>query len=116
MNQADAKEQLMYLRGLTIRLGSIHEAQRVQFTNWPKLVPGVSTKKEDVEARVDYDNHVVYIHTKAKKKPFRPTKEARRWVWKVAFWTNSILWPDTRVVFKVDGKIIEPLEPEDVKR
>lgn len=116
MSQMDPRDQLMQLRAMTVRTGMIHEAQRLQFTNWPKLVPGVSLKASDTKVKVDYERKIVTINCKAKGPGvFRATKSARRWVHKVAFWTTSILWPDTKVVFKVDGNVVEPLEdsPEE---
>lgn len=105
-------DQLMHLRAMTIRLGSIHEAQRLQFTNWPKLVPGISTRPKDTTANVDCENHVVYIKTRSKNKKFKHTDEVRLWVWQIARWTTSILWPDTKVVFRVNGEVVDPKEPE----
>lgn len=106
MNKISIQDQLMQLRAMTIRTGGIHEAQRLQITNWPKLVPGISLKSEDTVVHVDIENHVVHIMTKSKGKTFRATATAKEWVKKIQFWTASILWPDTKVVFKVNGKQI----------
>lgn len=106
MNKISVQEQLMQLRAMTIRTGAIHEAQRLQITNWPKLVPGVSLKPDDTVVQVDIENHVVHIMAKSKGKTFRTTSAVKEWVKNIQFWTAAILWPDTRVVFKVNGKQI----------
>lgn len=102
-------EQLQHLKAMTVRLGSIHEAQSLQLRNWPLLVPGVAK----AEVKVDLDTHTVKMTCESKGK-FRATKLARRWVRNIEAWSRAILWDDTSLLFEVDGRRIEPMEDEDV--
>lgn len=100
------KEQLDYLRGMTIRLGVVHEAQVVQVKNWPLLIAGV----KKAESCIDADKHqVTYKLLDVDAKQFKTGKRstAVKGMSHVALWVQSILWPDTQVVFKYKNQEIE---------
>lgn len=107
MNRLSTADQLMQLRGMTIRTGAVHEAQKLQLVNWPRLVPGVSTKAGGVIAKIDPELRVVVFECKSAKKTFKATKQVKLWIKMVDTWTKNILWPDTKTVFKVNGKVID---------
>lgn len=93
------QEQLNLLKGMTIRTGSIHEAQALQLRNWPLLIPNV----EHSEARVDAENRTVLFLCKTPKGT-RLTKKAAKTCENICEWVRNILWDDTKVVIKIDGK------------
>ena len=94
------KEQLAYLKGMTLRLGSIHEAQALQLKLWPRLVPGI----ESSEAHVDTEKQSVRFVCGGKK--FKKTKKVAEILVNIDRWVKMLLWDSTFVVFEVNGKEI----------
>ena len=92
------KEQLAYLKGMTLRLGSIHEAQALQLKLWPRLIPGI----DESEARVDVEKQSVRFVCTGKK--FRKTKKVSEFLVNIDRWVKKLLWDSTFVVFEVNGK------------
>lgn len=91
------KEQLDYLRGMTIRLGVLHEAQVLQIKNWPLLIPGVKKAKSYInieEKTVTYD----CVFEKTVKKVNKNSK-VYKMMEMVTLWVQTILWPETVVIF-----------------
>lgn len=100
--QLSTEQQLAYLRSMTIRVGAIHEAQALQLRNWPLLIPGIVK----AEARVDVEKKTVIFHCKSKSGKAPVTKAMKEVCNKIVMSVQRlILWPDTKVVFKIDGKV-----------
>lgn len=100
MNEASILEQLQHLKGLTIRVGSIHEAQALQLRNWLLLIPGV----QKGAAHVDTERKMVTFECKAKN--FRKIPTVEDFCKNIQVWTRTILWDDTVVVVTVNKDII----------
>lgn len=106
MSQRDQRvlEELRQLQALTVRTGIIHEAQALQLRNWPLLIPGVKS----AEAIVDAERKMVTYSCKTEtEKTFRRTKVAAMYIEQIGNWTRNIVWPDSTVVVKVNGKVID---------
>jgi len=100
MTQVPVKDQLQYLKGMTIRTGSIHEAQALQLRNWPLLIPNVVS----AEAQVDVEGQsVTFICT---SKGTRPTKKQKLTCDNICEWVRTLLWNETKVIIIVNKKTI----------
>ena len=95
-------EQLDYLRGMTIRTGSIHEAQALQLRNWGKLIPGA---KESV-CKIDVERKMVTYTLSPKGKAIAKSQVTLKWCAAVNQWTKRILWPETPVVIESGKKVL----------
>jgi len=93
-------EQLQYLKGMTVRLGCIHEAQALQLRNYPLLIPNVGKAIVKVNAET---KHVIYDCT-GKTKNFRKTKKVDEMFQNIYKWTTFIVWDDVEVLIKVNNK------------
>ena len=100
MSAASFKEQLALLKTATVRTGAIHEAQALQLKMWPLLVPGVKS----ASAKVDTERKIVTFECKSSGN--RITKKVRHTILNLTLWTRTLLWDDTVVVFKMNGKVI----------
>lgn len=89
-------QQLMYLKGLTVRTGSIHEAQALQLRNWGLLIPGVKTST----AKIDCDHQMVTFILTSKSKNFRTTEMVKSLCSNINVWTKKILWDNTTVIIE----------------
>lgn len=94
------EEQLMLLKAMTVRTGSIHEAQALQLKMWPMMIKGVYL----VEARIDTEHQEVTMLCDADG--FKMDKLNKRLVKEICSWTRKILWDKTKVVIKINGKAI----------
>jgi hypothetical protein len=94
------EEQLQLLKAVTIRTGAIHDAQALQLKMWPTLIPGVTSS----EARVDVENKKVLFVCKSNA--LRPTKKTALLYKNIAKWVQNILWNETQVVIKINGKAV----------
>jgi len=95
-------EQLDYLRGMTIRTGSIHEAQALQLRNWGKLIPGT---KEAV-CKIDVERKIVTYTLSPKGKAIAKSQVTLKWCSAINQWTKRILWPETTVVMESGKKVL----------
>jgi len=95
-------KQLMYLKGMTVRTGSIHEAQALQIRNWPLAIPGVKA----AEAHVDTDAKIVRYLLKPKGVNFRCTKKVLEVCVALDKAIKSILWDETTVIVEVNKKVL----------
>lgn len=102
MSKIPLKEQLKYLKGITERLGVLHEAQILQLRNYPLLIPNVLT----AETTVDQSNKMVKFKCTSKKAPFRKTKKVDLAIKNIDSWIRWIIWDETVVEIVVDGKDI----------
>lgn len=96
-------DQLMQLRAMTIRTGAIHDAQVLQFKNYPLLVEGVkaATAYPDLERKM-----IEYKVTKCDK-GFPKSKEVfDRDMGFLKKNVQALLWPDTVVVFKLGRRVL----------
>jgi hypothetical protein len=98
----DRLEQLMFLRGLTMRTGAIHEAQALQLRNYPILIKGIvaSTVKINVE------NKTIEYIIKKTTKDFVKGKKFDFEAANVKKCVQTLLWPDAVVTMKRSGKVI----------
>jgi len=97
------KEQLMQLKAMTVRLGSIHEAQALQLKMWPLLLPNISKSV----AKIDVETKTVIMNCVTQKdKKFRKTKKVENLCKHIETWTRAILWNETAVSIVVDGETI----------
>lgn len=90
-------EQLLALKGMTLAMGCLHEAQVLQLKSYPILLPNV--KKWDVE--VDPDKHLVTYNLKGKANKLQLM--IMRDI--VGYIRRYLLWDDSKVVFKLNGKV-----------
>lgn len=103
MSELTTEQQLAYLRSMTIRLGSIHEAQALQLRNWPLLIPGIVK----AEARVDVENKTVMFNCKSKSGKLPITGKVKIVCRHITESVQKILlWPETQVVFRIDKKVL----------
>jgi hypothetical protein len=98
--EIDFKDQLMMLRAMTIRTGSIHEAQALQLKMWPLLIPNVVK----AEAKVDAERKIVSFICESTSN--RATKKVTNTCKHIAEWTKQLLWAETTVTIKINDKLI----------
>ena len=99
-SQASTKQQLLWLKSMTVRTGAIHEAQALQLKMYPMMLPGA--KKG--EARVGIDDKVVhYIVT---CRPFKQDAVFKKTCAAIEKWTRWLLWDEARIMIKVNGKVV----------
>lgn len=98
--EVSIKEQLMLLKGATIRTGAIHEAQVLQLKMWPLLFPNVTT----AEVSIDPEKKIVFF--KCDSKGLRASKKMRLIAENIDSWVKQLLWPETTVVIKINDKQI----------
>jgi len=99
--EVSLRDQLDLLRGMTIRTGSIHEAQALQLKMWPLLIPGVKSS----EATVDTERKIVTFSCTGPKRRLA-TKKLDLTIKNINDWTKQLLWPDTTVIVKINSKVI----------
>jgi hypothetical protein len=100
MNKASLPEQLALLKTMTVTTGAIHEAQALQLKMWPRLIQKVTKS----EARVDVEKRTVtYI---CESTGLRPTKSVKLTCTNICQWTRNLLWDETKVVIKINGKTV----------
>jgi len=97
-----AKDQLFYLKGMTERLGVVHEAQLVQIRNYPLLIPNI--KKAETELGIDTKTIVYKCNSQEGK--FKKTKTVKTAIANIEKWIKSIVWDETVLIIQVDGKEI----------
>lgn len=100
MTAASFKEQLALLKAATVRTGAIHEAQALQLRMWPLLIPDTKS----ATAKVDTERKIVTYECKTTKAKL--TVKAKTIMKNITIWTRSILWDDTTIVFKLNGKVV----------
>lgn len=84
-------DQLMMLKGMTVRLGVIHEAQRLQLCNY---LWALSDVKDKYSVEIDVLSHKVVYKCKKKPKISENDKEVFS---NIVKWVRTILWDDTAV-------------------
>lgn len=87
------KEQLAYLKGLTVTTGGLHEAQILQLRNYPLVLPNVSS----AQTKIDTEGKLIQYDLKVERK-FKKTKKFNDMCKAVTVWIRSIVWDDTAVV------------------
>jgi hypothetical protein len=93
-------DQLEYLKGMTIRLDSIHEAQKTQLMWYGLLINGT----KNVTLKIDTEKKIVYYECEADK--FRNSKFNKGLYPKIDSWAKLLLWPTTVIVISVNGKVV----------
>ncbi len=88
------KQQLAYLKGITVTTGGIHDAQALQLKNYPLVIDGVKSAK----TKVDSDHKLVHYElTFDKGASFTPA--AKQVCEAIVLWVRTIIWDETAVVF-----------------
>lgn len=88
------KEQLAYLKGITVMTGGIHDAQALQLKNYPLVIDGVKKAK----TKVDPERKVVHYELKFESgASFGPN--AKQVCDAIVLWVRTIIWDETAVVF-----------------
>jgi hypothetical protein len=100
MASATFLEQLALLKTMTLRTGSIHEAQALQLKMWPLLIPDVTK----AEATVDSERKLVTFKCEATSS--RATKKKRETMDNIILWTRKILWDESAVIFVINDKTV----------
>jgi hypothetical protein len=97
LTETELLQQLQQLKGLTVRTGSLHEAQILQLQLWPQVAFPHAISHT---AEVDTESKVVtfIIHSSLKKEPRGARHE--RSVDMLTKWVRTILWDDTTVFFR----------------
>lgn len=96
------KEQLQYLKGLTVRTSVIHEAQALQVRNYPLFIPGVKPK---ATTKIDTENQIVYYECEPRGKRFNKRVTFNQRCEMITKWVRSVLWDRTTVVVSVSGEV-----------
>jgi len=96
----DVREQLQLLKAMTVRTGSIHEAQVLQLKSWPMLIQNVTKAK----AKVDVKTKLVVFDCESTGT--RATKLQKKLFESICEWTRSILWNETTVRIIINGKVV----------
>lgn len=94
MDSQKIREQLLYLKGVTVRIGAIHEAQALQLRRWPLLIPSVKSS----EANVDIETKTVVYNCKTKKGDVFTKEQLQTSLVAICKWTQTLLWNETRVL------------------
>ena len=102
MNKLSVKEQLMHLKQMTLRLGTIHEAQIVQLRNYPLLIPNIKSAELEIDAK----SHIIKYKCESETKKFRKTKKVKDMCSNIQIWIETIVWGDSIIETTVDGKVI----------
>jgi hypothetical protein len=95
------KEQLAYLKGITVMTGGIHDAQALQLKNYPIVIDGVKSAK----TTVDSERKIVNYDLKLKKGASFGDAE-RKVADAIVLWVRTIIWDETSVIFKVGKEVV----------
>lgn len=102
MEAMSTREQLRHLKGMTMRLGQIHEAQVLQLRNYPLLLPNIKR----ASTKIDHETRSIIYDCESKTGKHRKSKKFTAMVENIIIWTRSIVWDDTAVEVKIDGKVV----------
>jgi hypothetical protein len=102
VTEVSFKDQLMQLKAMTVRVGSLHEAQVLQLRNYPLLIPGVIK----AETEIDPSTKLVRYKCESDLKKFRKTQKVKDFCKNIEVWIRTIIWDDTIVEIYVNGKSI----------
>lgn len=88
------KEQLLWLKSLTVRTNIVHDAQILHLRFWPLLLKGAKS----AEIKIDTDNKTVFfeINISLKNWNLDYNKTLKNYI---VSWVQYLLWNDTKVVF-----------------
>ena len=98
MAEVSLKDQLMQLKAMTIRTGSIHEAQILQLKMWPLLIPNVT------KAAFSIDTDRKLVSFKCESSSNRVTKKVKLTCKNMSEWTKQLLWNETAVTISINEK------------
>lgn len=96
-------QQLQELKWLTVRMGTIHDAQQIQLRNYGRLVDGIArcTVAIDIEQKmVSYTLMPGDPSWRFNEDRFRECRNITTHA------VRTILWDDTVVLFKVDSEVV----------
>ena len=102
MGKVSLKQQLMYLKGMTDRIGVLHEAQIVQIRNYPRTIPNIKS----AETTIDVDKHIVTYNCESETAQFRRTKKVKIAIENITTWIRTVAWTDSVIEIKVNGKSV----------
>lgn len=100
---ADTKlmEQIQQLKAMTVRVGSIHEAQALQIRNYPQLLTDVKA----VQTKIDVETKRVIYEVEVKK-GFRWSKRNKDMLTNIVAWVRTWIWDETEVEIHNGKKVI----------
>lgn len=94
-------EQLLLLKRATVNTGVIHEAQKLQLQNWPRMMNHV---KSVDSVGIDHEKRLVVFN--CQKNDIKPKATDLQLYPAILSWVKLILWDDTDVVFKLGKKTV----------
>lgn len=100
MNNLSFIDQLQYLRGMTIRVNAIHEAQKNQMIWYGYLIKGI----KEVTVKIDTDKKIVFYECRADS--FRNSKSNKALYKNIDKWIKLLLWPETTVIININDKVL----------
>lgn len=92
-------QQIGMLRDMTRRTGAIHEAQVLQLRMWPRLFAGSTSS----ETKVDAEKKIVTYEVSGK---ISKSAKNKRLINELNRWTKELLWAETTVIIKFNGKVV----------
>lgn len=95
------KEQLRYLKGITVMTGGVHEAQALQLKNYPIVINDVKSAK----TKIDPEKKMVWYTLKVSE-TFKSDKLMEQVCDAIVTWVRTIVWDDTAVVFMIGKDVI----------
>lgn len=104
ISEQEMMDQLLTLKGMTIRTGIIHEAQVLQLQLWPLvLFKDALTSSADIDPKTKNITFKIFTNKKPNKKEFKTAND------RLIDWCRFILWDETSINIKI-------MEAKDVKR
>lgn len=88
---ADTKEQLKHMKAMTVRFGTLHEAQELQLQMWPLVL----FKCTASTALVSEEDHKVKFQISINKKPAAKVIQTQKEI--LQDWVRAIVWDDTEI-------------------
>lgn len=116
MASVSFKDQLMQLKAMTVRVGSLHEAQVLQLRNYPLLIPRVIKAETEIDPSLKLVTYKCSSDAKGFFNRFRKTKEVEDFCKNIEVWVRTIVWDDTIVEIYVDNKTIFDSRTNDVRK
>lgn len=102
MNKSfSVKQQLAYLKGITVTTGGIHDAQALQLKNYPLVIDGVK------KAKTKIDSEHKLVHYELTFDEGATFGEAAKQVCDaIVLWVRTIIWDETAVVFYSGKEVV----------
>lgn len=95
MANMDTMTQLMLLKSMTQRTGSLHEAQLLQIKLWPRMILGTTS---GTTVHVDQENHLIKAFLEVDE-TYDENLTTLALMKEIVGWVRKITWDDAHVVF-----------------